>query len=94
MRRLLSNLGQCFVQVENIFSVIHDTHLESIFNFQLVHKSQTIFQTNAKLEAELLHLREELSVAQATLCRTGLSALHIGKKFKSDHIDLQFNFRK
>jgi hypothetical protein len=28
------------------------------------------FQTNAKLEAELVHLREELSVAQATLSKT------------------------
>ena len=43
-RRLLSNMGNCFVQ--------------------LVHKSQTIFQVNAKLEAELLNCREELSEAQ------------------------------
>ena len=27
-------------------------------------------QTNAKLEAELVHLREELSVAHATLSKT------------------------
>ena len=43
-RRLLSNLGNCFVQ--------------------LVHKAQTIFQINAKLEAELLNYKEELTEAQ------------------------------
>ena len=45
-RRLLSNLGNCFVQ--------------------LVHKSQTIFQINAKLEAEMLNYKEELNAVQKT----------------------------
>ena len=40
-RKLLSNLGNCFVQ--------------------LVHKSQTIFQVNAKLEAELINAKENLA---------------------------------
>ena len=44
-RKLLSNLGNCFVQ--------------------LVHKAQTIFQVNAKLEAELLNAKENLSNSQA-----------------------------
>lgn len=45
-RRLLANLGNCFVQ--------------------LVHKSQTIFQINAKLEAEMLNYKEELNAVQKT----------------------------
>ena len=45
-RRLLANLGNCFVQ--------------------LVHKSQTIFQINAKLEAEMLNYKEELNEVQKT----------------------------
>jgi len=36
---------------------------------QLSHKSQTIAQTNAKLEAELIHCREEMSKAKANLTR-------------------------
>jgi len=36
--------------------------LASCFS-QFTHKSTTVFQTNAKLEAELVHLREELSEA-------------------------------
>ena len=56
-RRLLANLGHCFVQ--------------------LVHKSQTIFQVNAKLEAEVLHLKEELNESQKSLnkCETEKSYL-------------------
>ena len=49
-RRLLSNLGHCFVQ--------------------LVHKSQTIFQVNAKLEAEVLNLKEELNHSQKSVLKT------------------------
>ncbi len=33
---------------------------------QAIHKAQTVFQANAKQEAELLHLREELAEAKAT----------------------------
>ena len=49
-RKLLANLGHCFVQ--------------------LVHKSQTIFQVNAKLEAEVLHLKEELNHSQKSCLKT------------------------
>lgn len=36
-------------------------------SLQVVHKAQTIFQNNAKYEAELIHLREEVSETRATL---------------------------
>jgi len=36
---------------------------------QLTHKSQTIAQSNAKLEAELIHCREEMSKAKATAAK-------------------------
>ncbi len=36
------------------------------FFLQVIHKAQTVLQNNAKFEAELIHLREELSEAQAT----------------------------
>lgn len=49
-RKLLSNIGHCFVQ--------------------LVHKAQSIFQTNAKLEAELVNLREDLSSATVTIAKS------------------------
>ncbi len=48
-RKLLTNLGNCFVQ--------------------LVHKAQTIFQINAKLEAENLHLKTELQESQKSLTK-------------------------
>ena len=56
-RRLLANIGHCFVQ--------------------LVHKSQTIFQVNAKLEAEVINLKEELNENQKSLnkCETEKSYL-------------------
>lgn len=43
-RKLLSNLGHCFVQ--------------------LVHKAQTIFQINAKSEAESLNVKADLTASQ------------------------------
>ena len=49
-RKLLSNLGNCFVQ--------------------LVHKAQTIFQVNAKLEAELLDAKENLRNCQKNATKT------------------------
>ena len=36
---------------------------------QLSHKAQSIFQTNAKLEAELVHAREEMSKSKATMTK-------------------------
>lgn len=48
-RKLLSNLGNCFVQ--------------------LVHKAQTIFQVNAKLEAELVNVKEDLANFQANVTK-------------------------
>jgi hypothetical protein len=56
-RRLLANLGNCFVQ--------------------LVHKAQTIFQVNAKLEAELINLREDLSTSQKSLVKTETEKTHL-----------------
>ena len=43
---------------------------------QAVHKAQTIFQANAKFEAELIHLREELAESKATMAK-----LHSEKKY-------------
>jgi hypothetical protein len=37
---------------------------------QLVHKAQTIFQTNAKLDAEVLHLRDELADSRSVVLKT------------------------
>ena len=36
---------------------------------QVVHKAQTIFQNNAKYEAELIHLREEVSETRASMLK-------------------------
>lgn len=48
-RKLLSNLGHCFVQ--------------------LVHKAQAIFQVNAKLEAELLNVKEDFASCQKNVSK-------------------------
>ena len=44
----------------------HASSLASCFS-QLAHKSSVVFQNNAKLEAELMHLREEVTTAKADL---------------------------
>jgi len=44
----------------------HASSLASCFS-QLAHKSTVVFQNNAKLEAELLHLREEITSAKISL---------------------------
>jgi len=44
----------------------HASSLASCFS-QLAHKSTVVFQNNAKLEAELLHLREEITSAKLNL---------------------------
>lgn len=61
-------LGQ--LEEEEEFNLIHKqsrraaSSLASCFS-QLAHKSTTVFQNNAKLEAELVHLREEVAAARA-----------------------------
>jgi len=44
----------------------HASSLASCFS-QLAHKSTVVFQNNAKLEAELMHLREEVTSAKISL---------------------------
>eukprot|EP00090_Calanus_glacialis_P015676 TRINITY_DN24716_c0_g1_i1.p1 TRINITY_DN24716_c0_g1~~TRINITY_DN24716_c0_g1_i1.p1 ORF type:complete len:457 (-),score=128.48 TRINITY_DN24716_c0_g1_i1:380-1750(-) len=44
----------------------HASSLASCFS-QLAHKSTVVFQNNAKLEAELMHLREEVTSAKTSL---------------------------
>ena len=44
----------------------HAASLASCFA-QLGHKAGLVFQTNAKLEAELVHLREELASTRVTI---------------------------
>ena len=44
----------------------HAASLASCFA-QLGHKAGLVFQTNAKLEAELVHLREELASTRVTV---------------------------
>ena len=44
----------------------HAASLASCFS-QLGHKAGLVFQTNAKLEAELVHLREELASTRVTV---------------------------
>jgi len=46
----------------------HAASLASCFS-QLAHKSTVVFQNNAKLEAELMHLREEVTGAKASLVK-------------------------
>jgi hypothetical protein len=72
-----------FVSIEEVFKIIAQDYemvdmYESNRKFlsalgscfvQVVHKAQTIFQANAKYEAELLHLREELAESAATLAK-------------------------
>jgi len=59
----------CQLEDDEDFGVLHlqgrraASSLASCFS-QFAHKSTTVFQTNAKLEAELVHLREELAEAR------------------------------
>ena len=54
----------------------HTSSLASCFS-QLCHKASVVFQNNAKLEAELLHLREELSSTQATIEQCNKEKLYL-----------------
>ena len=56
----------------------HTSSLASCFS-QLCHKASVVFQNNAKLEAELLHLREELSSAQATIEQCNKEKLYLAQ---------------
>lgn len=59
----------CQLEDDEDFGMLHlqgrraASSLASCFS-QFAHKSTTVFQTNAKLEAELVHLREELAEAR------------------------------
>jgi len=59
----------CQLEDDEDFGMLHlqgrraASSLASCFS-QFTHKSTTVFQTNAKLEAELVHLREELAEAR------------------------------
>lgn len=63
------------------FAVVHlqsrraASSLASCFS-QFAHKATTVFQNNAKLEAELVHLREEVAAALAASERATRERLH------------------
>jgi len=54
---------------------------------QVVHKAQTIFQVNAKYEAELLHLREEHSESKATLAKLDSEKKYLVCRLQSALLD-------
>lgn len=56
----------------------HASSLASCFS-QLSHKATVVFQNNAKLEAELVHLREELSATKANIDQVNSEKLYLAK---------------
>ncbi|XP_059095115.1 Golgi-associated PDZ and coiled-coil motif-containing protein-like [Tigriopus californicus] len=68
-RKVLANMGSCFVQV--------------------LHKAQTIIQQNAKHEAELIHLREELAESKATLAKVESEKKYLVCKLQSSLMENQ-----
>ena len=69
------------------------TSLASCFS-QLSHKATVVFQNNAKLEAELIHLREELSVTKANIDQVNSEKLYLAKALQdslSKNHTLQYN---
>lgn len=54
---------------------------------QVVHKAQTIFQVNAKYEAELVHLREEHSESKATLAKLDSEKKYLVCRLQSALLD-------
>ena len=55
--------------------------LASCFS-QLSHKASVVFQNNAKLEAELLHLREELASTKFVIEKTNQEKLYLAKSLQ------------
>ena len=71
----------------------HASSLASCFS-QLSHKATVVFQNNAKLEAELIHLREELSVTKANIDQVNSEKLYLAKALQdslSKNHTLQYN---
>ena len=56
--------------------------LASCFS-QLSHKATVVFQNNAKLEAELVHLREELASTKATIERINREKVYLSSALQS-----------
>ena len=92
---------QNFVALEEVFKIIAADYemvdmyeanrkllsaLGSCF-VQVVHKAQTIFQVNAKYEAELLHLREEHSESKATLAKLDSEKKYLVCRLQSALLD-------
>ena len=94
-------LLQNFVALEEVFKIIAADYemvdmyeanrkllsaLGSCF-VQVVHKAQTIFQVNAKYEAELVHLREEHSESKATLAKLDSEKKYLVCRLQSALLD-------
>ena len=97
----LSSVFQNFVALEEVFKIVAADYemvdmyeanrkllsaLGSCF-VQVVHKAQTIFQVNAKYEAELLHLREEHSESKATLAKLDSEKKYLVCRLQSALLD-------
>eukprot|EP00092_Neocalanus_flemingeri_P004976 GFUD01005351.1.p1 GENE.GFUD01005351.1~~GFUD01005351.1.p1 ORF type:complete len:456 (+),score=112.49 GFUD01005351.1:100-1467(+) len=64
----------------------HASSLASCFS-QLAHKSTVVFQNNAKLEAELLHLREEITSANINLEKLTTEKVYLTTVLQSTLVD-------
>ena len=60
----------------------HAASLASCFS-QLSHKASVVFQNNAKLEAELIHLREETASNRATIEQISKEKTYLSKALQS-----------
>ena len=60
----------------------HAASLASCFS-QLSHKASVVFQNNAKLEAELIHLREETASNRATIEQINKEKAYLAKALQS-----------
>merc|ERR1719464_1877617 len=60
----------------------HAASLASCFS-QLSHKASVVFQNNAKLEAELIHLREETASNRATIEQISKEKAYLSKALQS-----------
>ena len=60
----------------------HAASLASCFS-QLSHKASVVFQNNAKLEAELIHLREETASNRATIEQINREKAYLSKALQS-----------
>ena len=100
-RIFISSVLKNFVALEEVFKIIaadyemvdmYDSNrkllsaLGSCF-VQVVHKAQTIFQVNAKYEAELVHLREEHSESKATMAKLDSEKKYLVCRLQSALLD-------